>query len=367
MTTNIDLLALWQAGVAAVSGDASVTTALENSPLPAPDRIIAVGKAAVAMARPACRRWPEAPCLIVTKYGHGADAPSNAEVFEAAHPVPDKASLRAGRALQQAVAACGPRDHLLMLVSGGASALAEAPENGLTLEDLQLRTQAMLASGADIATMNAERRALSGIKGGKLLAQFKGARVSTLALSDVEGDALSVIGSGIGDAPEARGFLFEPQIVASNAIARAAAAAACPLAVTENAETLYDDVSVLAPRIAADLAAAPAGVQILGGEPVVLLPENPGRGGRNMALALGLAREIAGIDGLRILVAGTDGTDGPTDAAGAVIDGATWDETGAVALERADAYPWLAAKGALIKTGPTGTNVMDLLIAQKDG
>lgn len=85
-----------------------------------------------------------------------------------------------------------------------------------------------------------------------------------------------------------------------------------------------------------------------------------------MALALGLAREIAGTDGLRILVAGTDGTDGPTDAAGALVDGQTWKESGAAALERADAYPWLDAHGALIKTGPTGTNVADLLIAIKD-
>ncbi len=366
MTTNIDLLALWHAGVAAVGGDASVRIALENSPLPAPDRIIAVGKAAAAMARPAVERWPDKPCLIVTKYGHGATAPVGVEVIEAAHPVPDAASLRAGQALYDAVAACGPRDHLLMLVSGGASSLAELPEGGMSLEDLQQRTQAMLASGADIAAMNAERRALSQIKGGKLLAGFRGARVSTLALSDVEGDALSVIGSGIADAPQERDFHFVPSIVASNAIAREASAAACPVAVVENSETLYAEVNTLAPRIAANIMAAPAGVHVLGGEPVVVLPDTPGMGGRNMALALGLAREIAGTRGLRILVAGTDGTDGPTDAAGALVDGTTWDETGEAALANADAYPWLAAKGALIKTGPTGTNVMDLLIAHKD-
>ena len=165
--------------------------------------------------------------------------------------------------------------------------------------------------------------------------------------------------------PAQPGFTFASHIVASNAIARAAVAGASPVPVHTNAETLYADVIALAPRIAAQLGAAAPGLHILGGEPVVHLPDSPGMGGRNMALALGLAREIAGRADLRILVAGTDGTDGPTDAAGALVDGATWQDSGADALARADAYPWLDARGALIRTGPTGTNVMDLLIAHK--
>ncbi|MEL6621059.1 MAG: DUF4147 domain-containing protein [Pseudomonadota bacterium] len=365
MPDKIDLKALWQRGVDAVRGDAAVTRALEESPLQAPDRIIAVGKAAAAMARPVCARWPGVPCLIVTKYGHAADAPPQAQVIEAAHPVPDAASLRAGQALINAVTACGPQDHLLMLVSGGASSLAEAPAGDLTLEGLQAQTQEMLGTGADIATMNAHRRSVSRIKGGKLLANFPGARVTTLALSDVKGDALSVIGSGIGDAPDGRRFEFAAQIIASNAIARDAVAAASPVRVNDNAETLYDDVRALAPRIASALCASASGLTILGGEPVVHLPPSPGLGGRNMALALELAREIAGRSDIRILVAGTDGTDGPTDAAGALIDGSTWDSGGQAALDGADAYPWLKERGALLVTGPTGTNVMDLLIAHK--
>lgn len=361
-----DILSLWHAGVRAVSGDVAVARAIKSGLVPSPDRIVAVGKAAVAMAQPACDTWPDVPCLIVTKYDHAANAPRGAVVREAAHPVPDAASITAGHALQDAVADCDPGTHLLMLVSGGASALAEVPGDGLSLTDLMESTNALLASGAPIAEMNAHRSARSQIKGGKLLAGFGGARVTTLALSDVEGDALATIGSGIADAPPNPSFDFHPHIVASNTIARDAVAASSALPVTANAETLYGDVVDLAPRLGARIKAAPSGVMILGGEPVVVLPPDPGKGGRNMALALHLAREITGSEGLRILVAGTDGTDGPTDAAGAVIDGQTWEASGTDALARADAYTWLEARGALVKSGPTGTNVADLLVAIKD-
>ncbi|WP_299373014.1 DUF4147 domain-containing protein [uncultured Tateyamaria sp.] len=367
MSKAVDVVSLWWAGVEAVRGDKAVDRSLTDAPCPRPDRIIAVGKAAAAMAKPAAARWPDVPCLVVTKYHHGADAPAHATVMEAAHPVPDAASLDAGRAVQEAVAACGAGSHLLMLVSGGASALVEVPVDGLSLDDLRAETDGLLASGAPIGEMNAHRTARSQVKGGKLLTGFAGARVTTLALSDVEGDALATIGSGIGDAPAQAPFDFHPRIVASNAIARAAVAAASPVPVQGNEETLYDDVAVLAPRIAAALKTARPGLHIMGGEPVVHLPDAPGMGGRNMALALGLAREIAGTEGLRILVAGTDGTDGPTDAAGALIDGDTWDDSGHAALAAADAYPWLAARGVLVKTGPTGTNVMDLAIAHIEG
>lgn len=362
---NPDLLTLWQAGVDAVRGDIAVGRALRSAPIDAPDRIIAVGKAAVAMARPACDMWPDCPALIVTKYDHGADAPSHAHVIEAAHPVPDAASLAAGAALQEGIASCDAGAHVLMLVSGGASSLCEALPEGMTLENLQDQTQAQLASGATIGEMNAKRRALSLIKGGKLLASFGGARVTTLALSDVEGDGLEVIGSGIGAAPVEHSFAFEARIVASNAIAREAVAEASPVPVIVNDEMLYDNVTSLAPALGQILRDGAPGLYIFGGEPVVTLPDNPGRGGRNMALGLSLAREIAGMDNLRVLVAGTDGTDGPTDAAGALVDGSTWDATGTDALDTADAYPWLEARGALVKTGPTGTNVMDLVVAHK--
>lgn len=362
------LLDLFNAGVMAVRGDTAVARAIAEDALPPPDRIIAVGKAATAMARAAHAAFPQAPLLIVTKYHHAAGAPDGAEVIESAHPVLDENSLRAGARLRETVTAMPAGSHLLMLVSGGASALAEDPVDGLDLAGLTARARQMLGSGADIHAMNAARKQLSRIKGGKLLGHFKGERVTTYAISDVEGDVLSVIGSGIGDAPKGPPFAFAPRIVASNAIARAAvidAAAIQTLETLTNDESLYADIEALAPRLGTALRNAAPGLHLWGGEPTVILPENPGQGGRNQSLALLIAREIAGLPGLRVLVAGTDGTDGPTDAAGAVVDGQTWEASGAEALARANAGPWLEARGALLRTGPTGTNVMDLVIALK--
>lgn len=363
-----DLRALFDAGVAAVRGDTAVATSLTGRPASRPDQIIAVGKAATAMARAAHAAYPEVPLLIVTKYHHAEDAPAGAEVIEAAHPVLDAQSLAAGARLREVVGGMRPGSHLLMLISGGASALAEAPEDGLDLAALKARAQDMLASGADIHAMNTARKEASRIKGGKLLAGFAGAQVTTLAISDVEGDSLDVIGSGLGAAPSDPPFSFDARIVASNAIARHAvveAATAAGLPIGHNAESLYADVNALAPVLAGALKEAPRGLHLFGGEPTVILPPDPGQGGRNQALALLLAGEIAGANDLRILVAGTDGTDGPTDAAGAIVDGTTWAPGAKEALDRADAGPWLDARGALLKTGPTGTNVMDLVIALK--
>lgn len=362
------LKVLFEAGVAAVGGKAAVEKSLNSDQIASVDAVIAVGKAATAMALAAHERYPQAPVLIVTKYDHTADAPAHAEVFEAAHPVLDENGIKAGARLRAFVDGMPEGSHLLVLISGGASALAELPSEGHDLAGLKAKTEELLRSGADIHAMNAIRKTLSQIKGGKLLDGFGGKRVTTLAISDVEGDALSVIGSGLGDVTEASAFEFASQIVASNAIARAAvadAAEARGIRVKTNLETLYSDVMTLGPKLARSLIAGPTGLHIWGGEPTVVLPDNPGQGGRNQALALLIAREIAGQDGITVLVAGTDGTDGPTDAAGAIVDARTWDESGADALARADAGPWLEARGALLKTGPTGTNVMDLVIALK--
>lgn len=364
MSARDTALALWQAGVAAVDGYAATEAALEG--IAAPDRILAVGKAAGAMARAALDRYPGVPTLVVTKDDHGDGLPEGAELIEAAHPVPDARSLRGGRALRAAVEAMAPGSDLLLLVSGGASALAEDPVEGKTLEDLAALNRRLLAQGLDIAAMNAERRKLSRIKGGGLLSHFRGAKVRVLAISDVPGDDLAVIGSGIGAAPPAPAFDYGAGIVASNAIARAAAAneaRARGLAVLAEEEALHDDLEVLAARLGPRLRAMGPGAMILGGEPTVVLPENPGRGGRNQALALALAREIAGTEGLTLAVGGTDGTDGPTEAAGGIVTGTTWGPGAEAALAAADSGSYLETRGALLITGPTGTNVMDLLIA----
>ena len=154
-------------------------------------------------------------------------------------------------------------------------------------------------------------------------------------------------------------------MVASNAIARAAAsreAERLGRRVLSSEETLYCDVTDAADRIAATLDDT-AGVRIWGGEPTVVLPETPGEGGRNQALALGVAKRIAGRSGTWVLVAGTDGSDGPTRAAGGLVDGSTWRPEAAEHLVQADSGPYLERQGALFVTGPTVTNVMDLAVA----
>lgn len=361
MSTARDLaLALWRAGVAAVDGYAATARALEGEP-PAPDRILAVGKAATAMTRAALDRFPGTPALVVTKDGHGEGLPAGAELIEAAHPVPNAASLAGGAALRRAVSGMPAGSRLLLLVSGGASSLAEDLAEGMDLPDLAALNHRLLAAGLDITAMNAERRKISRIKGGGLLAAFPGAFADVLAISDVPGDDIAVIGSGIG-AALGPAFAYSCTIVASNAIARAAAEAASALPVLENAQTLHDNLPRLAATLGPRLRAMPKGVIVLGGEPTVVLPEAPGRGGRNQALALALAEHVAGTD-VTVVVGGTDGTDGPTGDAGGIVDGATWGPGAAEALARADSGSYLAEKDALLTTGPTGTNVMDLLVA----
>ena len=359
------LRSMFSAAIAAAQPDICLPPHLPEYPRNGRLIVLGAGKASAAMARAAEAHYGRPlEGLVITRYGHAVPC-DGIEIVEAAHPVPDAQSLVAGQAALEFVTACGPEAHLLLLVSGGASALAEALPADWDLARLTEETQMLLASGADIHAMNARRKEISQIKGGKLVARFGGARVTTLAISDVEGDALDVIGSGIGAGPASDGVAFEARIIASNAIAREAIAAATDLPLTVNDETLYDNVTTLAPRIADHIRAMPKGLLLLGGEPTVLLPDNPGKGGRNMALAALLARELADVDGVEILVAGTDGTDGPTDAAGAIVDGSTWKSTGAAALERADIYPWLKDQGALFVSGPTGTNVMDILLARK--
>ena len=361
---------IWWQGVRAVRGEAAVETAIRAEQIARPDQIIAVGKAAASMVAGAQAVFgPDIPTLVVTKYDHATALPGPVRVIEAAHPVPDENTLIAGFELMKTVQQLPENAHLLMLVSGGASSLAELPEEGLTLAALQAENTRLLAEGLDIHAMNARRKELSQIKGGKLLAQFGGELVTTLAISDVEGDSLSVIGSGIGAAPEVHRFSFDPHIVASNQIARNAAAERAKslgYPVFTNRESLYADVFELAAEIGPALREAPAGIHLWGGEPTILLPPDPGQGGRNQALALALAEQISGIYGLTVLVAGTDGTDGPTDAAGGIVTGATWKEDGKRALRLADSGHFLESRSGLFKSGPTGTNVMDLVVALKD-
>jgi hydroxypyruvate reductase len=312
------------------------------------------------------------PCeaIVVTKHQHGDDELHSRErvtVIESGHPIPDRYSLQAGALLLDRVSSMSQESRLLMLVSGGASALAEALPNGISLADLQSITDEMISTGKTIGEINRQRKETSLIKDGKLLQQFPGAEIRVYAISDVEGDSISTIGSGIGDCHRASAK-SNSTIIASNQIARdkaVEAAVSLGLEIRQNDESLYEDVFELAKRIGPKLQDATPGIYIWGGEPTIILPDNPGRGGRNQSLALALSEYLSGSDNISLLVAGTDGTDGPTSAAGGLVDGHTFADPEAArqALQNADAGTYLEHQASLFVTGPTNTNVMDLAIA----
>lgn len=364
-------VAIFEAAIDAVAGFNATHRAVSAFDGFQPDQIIAVGKAASGMCAGALAALgTNCPALLVTKYDHTEQAMWDAEnvtVIESAHPVPDQHSLDAGKQMLATVAAMQPGSQLLLLVSGGTSALSEALPDDVTLEDWQQLTDQMLAAGYNIGQINTRRKETSLIKDGKLLENFKGAEVRVLAISDVEGDSISTIGSGTGDTKRCPSK-SSIDLIATNEVARMAAAAKAKqlgFTVNDNQECLYDDVAVLSDRIGQELAKAAPGVYIYGGEPTVKLPENPGSGGRNQALALGLAQHIVGRRDVLILVAGTDGSDGPTDAAGGIVDGSTAAaiEEARDALKRADAGTYLRQHGGIFITGPTNTNVMDIVVA----
>jgi len=371
MTSKDRLIAMFNAGISAVSGRESVLNALKHDHSFRPDLIVAVGKAASGMCLGAQAVFGDkTPALVATKHAHSDPALLDNPVvvtIEAGHPIPDDNSLKAGRILFDAVAAMPANSTLLLLVSGGASAIAELLPEDKTLAFWQNLNKQMLSSGMNIAEINARRKAISLIKDGRLLESFSGKQVITCAVSDVEGDSISTIGSGIGDAKRTTA-ISEVKVIASNRIARDAVAdqaKALGLSVRKNSETLYDDVFKLSTKMGALLRQANEGVYIWGGEPTITLPARPGNGGRNQSLGLALAKEIAGTDKITILVAGTDGSDGPTQAAGAIVDGSTFRHADEAqrALDAANAGDYLEEVGALFVTGPTGTNVMDLVIA----
>jgi glycerate 2-kinase len=346
------LLHLFQAALASVDGRTCVREALSvppgMQPSPRPVWAAAVGKAASAMmlgAHDALGKGLER-ALLITKDDHAAPplyGLRHIEIIESAHPVPDQRSLAAGARLLEWVDAVPADVELLFLISGGASSLVEALVPGATLAQLTELNTRGLASGLAIGELNARRAQLSRIKGGRLAARLGGRAARALFISDVPGHDPAVIGSG----------LMGP------------AAAAPPGGIVEDGIERRVIASI---DIAAKAARAEA--QALS---VVTLPENPGRGGRNQHLALAAARIIAGHDNLMLLVAGTDGTDGVTSDAGGLVDGETCSRVALgtldvqKCLDTADSGAALAAAGDLIHTGPTGTNVGDLVIGLKLG
>ncbi|MEP5155540.1 DUF4147 domain-containing protein [Planktotalea sp.] len=371
--TRAMLSSLFQSGVNAVKGEQAVASWLEGNFLGKPTHVLAVGKAALAMFRGLPHDWQiTVPSVIVTKTDHlgTAQLGKNVDAVEASHPVPDQASLSAGQKVLDFVKSCNDQAQLLMLVSGGASSLVEHLKEGVAFDELERLNLAALGDGSDIAEINRRRKQISAIKDGLLLEEFQGLNVTTLVISDVCGDGVGVIGSGIGAAPQSPSFDYSSHIVASNALARSAvvqAADEANLEIVSSQENLYDRVSTVADLIAREVQNGPAGIYIYGGEPTVILPENPGQGGRNQALALELAKRFRGASGITGLVAGTDGSDGPTNAAGGFFDCLSFDvaEGADDALQQADSATFLAKTGNQVVTGPTGTNVMDLAIILK--
>lgn len=342
-----------------------------------PLAVIAVGKAAVPMTRGAFEAaeaigLPVASALVIAphdaEFGDLAGR-DRVRCLTAAHPVPDAASLAAGEALLGAVDESIGRVLPLFLVSGGASSLAEAPRAGVTLEAIVQLNRRGLAAGIAIGELNARRRALSRIKGGGLSAALGGRDALALFLSDVPGDDPAVIGSGLMG-PATGGDRVQREIVGSVALAIDAiceAAGQAGFASERIAPRLEGEAAMLGRELAERLLASRAPVLVAGGESTVTLPGTPGRGGRNQHLALAAARALRDREG-SLLAFGTDGVDGPTDDAGALVDGGTWQrilDAGLdpdAALAGADAGTALEGAGDLVQCGPTGTNVGDVVI-----
>jgi hydroxypyruvate reductase len=360
------LRGVFAAGVAAA--DPALVLA-RHLPAPVAGRnvVVGAGKAAASMAAALEAAWGDAAFegVVVTRYGHAVPTRRIA-VIEAAHPVPDANSERGARALMAAVAGLTPDDQVVALMSGGASSLLVLPVEGITLEDKMFLNKALLESGAPIGTMNRIRKALSGIKGGKLASAAHPARLVTLAISDVPGDDPAVIGSG---PTYHRGADY--QLIATPAMALEAAAAFARSRGV-NVKSLGDAIEGEAAEVGREMAAAAlreTGPMLLlsGGETTVTIGrETPGRGGRNTEFLLSLAVALEGATNIYAIAGDSDGIDGTETAAGAIIAPDTIARARAAGLDPAsmlkahDSYSLFSNLGDLIVTGPTLTNVNDI-------
>ena len=364
--------------------------------------VIAVGKAAARMYAGLSSGLGERlrEGLVVTD----GPAPGGVRTIRSTHPVPGAESVRAGRDALRLVSSARPEDLVVVLLSGGGSALLEVPARGLTIDDLAATTEALLVSGAPIGVMNAVRKHLSAIKGGLLAAAAGKTTVLTMALSDVVGDQLDVIASGptvpdpttfrdalagleefglteqvpgavvdhlragsggtMSETPKRTGVARHTLVVGRGADAAGAAVAGGRkrgVASSVVTTSLSGDAEVRAREAVAETGRA--GLEVFAGETTVEV-KGGGRGGRNQHAALAAAIVIA--ERTTMLAAGTDGVDGPTSAAGAIVDGGTVSRGTARGLDVAehlaahDSNTFLDAAGDLLVTGPTGTNVGDL-------
>lgn len=408
MTHSNDLsgraMALIEAGIAAADPARCVERAMAQVTADPPEpggawHVIAIGKAARAMASAALVVLPGARALVVTNAGN--DAPlERAEIFVSGHPVPDAAGEAAAKRIEAVLTSCAPADRVLALISGGGSAMVPAPVEGVSLAEKQEVNRLLLASGADIAEMNLIRQALSRLKGGGWR-RLCPAPLTALILSDVTGDDLRVIASGptvapIGTIAEARAAAEDrglwPKLPASvrAALSRPdergetpegsniligsnpqSVAAMVAAGARDGGVPLDGDVEDCALALLARCRkAVPGEALVFGGETTVTLTGD-GMGGRNQELALRFARaaDATGLTGDWVFASvGSDGRDGPGEAAGGLVGPATLGRIAAAgidlegALARNDSTPTLAAGDALVITGATGTNVADLAV-----
>lgn len=397
------------ASIRAVQPDDAVARALKGVVFPGRVVLVAAGKAAWQMAKAArdCLGDRIDSGVVVTKYGHAMGPLGNFDCREAGHPVPDENSFAATQAALDLVSNLTEEDTVLFLLSGGGSALFEKPlVPGAVLQDI---TGQLLACGADIVEINTIRKRLSAVKGGRFAESCAPAKVFSIVLSDILGDPLDMIASGpaVPDTStcaqaeaiaqkyslhlteEAKVCLHietpkqltnvTTQITGSVRELCAAAAAECkrlgyePVLLTDQLCCQAKEAgSFLGTVLRTHHSQGRKLAFLAGGETVVQLTGH-GKGGRNQELALAAAPALEGLSGVCVFSVGSDGTDGPTDAAGGYVDGQSNGELTAKGLsvfevlKENDAYHALQSIGGLIITGPTGTNVNDVAVALVDG
>ena len=390
--------------IAAVQPDAAVQRALAGRQFPGRVLLVAAGKAAWQMAKAASECMGERieRGVVVTKYEHVMGPIANFECFEAGHPVPDENSVRGTQAALDLVSDLSERDTVLFLLSGGGSALFEKPL--VEAAELQDITGQLLACGADIVEINTIRKRLSQVKGGRFAQLCWPAKVEAVILSDILGDPLDMIASGpacpdSSTAEDAQRIAKKYDLKMSDAARKlltietpksldnvhtqingsvrelcAAAAVTCeklgyePVMLTDQLCCQAKEAgSFMASILKTHAQDGKALAFIAGGETVVKLTGH-GKGGRNQELALSAAAGISGLNAA-VFSVGSDGTDGPTDAAGGYADGDTRDALSALGvsidavLQDNDAYNALLKVDGLVMTGPTGTNVNDVAVA----
>ena len=361
---------LFESAVAAASPAACMPPWLGERPA---GRVVVVGagKAAAAMALIVEQQWDEPlEGLVIVPDGHGASC-DVIEVVEASHPVPDERGVAATQRILERVSGLAPEDTVLCLLSGGGSSLLCAPAPGITLEQKRARTAELLRSGAAIHEINAERRAMSAVKGGKLGAACAPASVITLIISDVPGNDPSVVASGptVADAVAARDADVRILATSDDAL-QAAALRALELDVTPymlgdlagDARTLAESHAALAKEIAAGKGPVEPPCVILSGGETTVHVTGKGRGGRNGEYGLALALALDGHERISAIACDTDGIDGAGDNAGCLITPDTlarFDGDARALQADNESYGFFAALDDLVFTGPTRTNVND--------